>query len=269
MINYMRNLFLLLFLSCLAKPTYSQIYAIYGPTKIYLCEFQDAFYRIETDEELMGTQWAITPIGAANITSQGINSASVVFFAPGTYILTATSFTLNQEILVDSIEILVYGIHLDPTIIGCYEIDPTKGCYKVCANSETQIYFFHPDVVEWEVTGAESYIITAQNSLIITWGPGGPGSVTLYSGTGQNCDLTLCFDILPMPVAAFSTTPSSTGDTLTVCKNQEIFFENESFNGVSYNWIFGDGDQTEGYDVTHTYNQEGFYTVTLQANNIC
>ncbi len=264
MIYSMHNLLLILLLTCVSKPALSQTYEVFGPTSISLCETQNAFYRIETDAQLISTNWTIIP-DDADVTSQGIIAASVVFFAPGTYILIATSLTANQETLTDSIEIIVYGSILVPNIIGCYEIDPGKGCYKVCANSQTQIDY-PDDNVGWEVTGADSYILNSASSIIITWGPGGPGSVTIFS---QGCDQTICFDILPKPVAAFTTTPSSNGDTITVCKNQEIYFENESFNGVSYNWIFGDGAQTEGYDVTHTYTQEGFYTVTLQAHNIC
>ena len=58
-------------------------------------------------------------------------------------------------------------------------------------------------------------------------------------------------------------------DTLTVCKNQEVYFENLSFNGINYTWSFGDGAQSDGYDASHVYADEGFYTVTLQANSIC
>ena len=261
----MRILYLILLLTCCARPASSQFYEIFGRLDVDLCAPQPYIYNIETSEQIISTHWMIIPDPSAVIIAQDANSATVMFNAPGTYILIGTSIAVNGTLLTDSVFINAYGMIIPPEVIGCYELDSTKGCYQVCAFSQTIIQspggFF-----QWNVTGAQSATLNNSSSLEIIWGPGGPGTVSIFS---QNCDQTLCFDILPRPVADFATTPVSVGDTLTICKNQEVFFENLSFNGLSYSWFFGDGGQSDGYDATHTYTNEGYYTVTLQAHSIC
>ena len=79
----------------------------------------------------------------------------------------------------------------------------------------------------------------------------------------------ICFEILPQPVADFITDHQTGSDTLTACRDEEIFFENLSQNGLTYHWSFGDGNESSEFDVTHSYGQEGYYTVTLTAESVC
>ena len=250
----------------LSTPVTAQnvFYEVFGPQDINLCESATVHFAIESSVQLDRTVWNIIPGGTSLINPQ-LNSADITFFAPGTYLLVVSSLTVNQETLTDSLYLYVFGGTLFPEVIGCYTIDSTKSCYNVCAYSHTTIQV-NGGFVSWQVTGAESYTITSSSQIDIIWGPGGPGYVTLAS---SGCDQSLCFDILPQPDAEFSTTPAATGDTLTVCKFQEVYFENQSSNGLSYTWNFGDGSLEEGYDATHTYDTEGYYTVILDAESVC
>ena len=250
----------------LSTPVTAQdpFYEVFGPQDINLCEMATVHFAIESSAQLDRTVWEIIPGGTSLINPQ-INSADITFFAPGTYLLVVTSLTVNQQTLSDSLFLYVYGGNLFPEVLGCYEVDSTSACYKVCAYSHTTIQV-NGGFVTWQVTGAESYTISSSSQIDIVWGPGGPGFVSLAN---QGCDQSLCFDILPQPDADFSTTPAATGDTLTICKFQEVYFENTSSNGLSYTWNFGDGSQEEGYDATHTYDLEGYYTVTLAAESVC
>ncbi len=45
----------------------------------------------------------------------------------------------------------------------------------------------------------------------------------------------------------------------------EITFINQSLNATSYHWNFGDGNESNEANVSHTYEEEGTYTVTLTA----
>jgi gliding motility-associated-like protein len=262
----MRTFYLILLLTCCAKPASCQFYEIFGREDVDICDTLPYFYTIETSELIQSTIWTISPSPGAIIISQDVNSANVQYYTPGTYILVASSLSVNGNILTDSVIIYAFGHNNPLEVIGCNEVDSTKGCYQVCAFSQTIIQSDPGSFFQWNVTGAQSVTQTSSSYLEIIWGPGGPGIVSLYS---QGCDQTLCFDILPLPVADFATTPLFNGDTLTVCKNQEVYFENLSFNGISYTWFFGDGSQSGGYDASHTYTNEGFYTVTLLADNIC
>lgn len=251
------------------SPVFSQFYEIFGPQNVNLCESAGVQYFIETSEQIARTDWTITPPGTANVFGFSLTSAAVQFFAPGIYILVATSTTNNNQIFSDSITIFVYGALLTPEILGCYELssDSITNCYRVCAFSQTVISFpGGSPTINFQVTGAESYTLNDFGELEITWGPGGSGIVNFYN---QGCDLYLCFDILPQPVADFTTTPLTLDDTITVCKDQDIYFENASQNGIVYTWNFGDGEVSYEYDVTHSYADEGYYTVTLSANSIC
>ena len=170
----MRTIYLILLLSLCSKPAYSQFYEIFGREDVDICSTQPYIYNIETSEQIMSTTWTISPAGGAIIIFQDVNSATVLYNAPGTYLLIGSSLSVNGVILTDSVFIYAFGQITPPQVIGCYELDSTKGCYNVCAFSQTTILspiFF--DAVE--VIGADEYIVNSQNTSLITWGPGGPG----------------------------------------------------------------------------------------------
>jgi len=260
------SLLLLVLFTWFSRPAFGQFYEVYGPPEVNLCSAELNIYTIETSAQLDRTIWTLVP-DPGGIILGDVYSAQIQFFTPGTYILVASSTTVDGLILSDSVFIYVNGSQISPEILGCYELpDSSSSCYKVCAFSETSL-FYPGGILQYIVTGAESYMLDANwSTLEIEWGAGGSGSVILFN---QGCTVSLCFDILPEPLADFSTSPAAANDTLTVCKNQEVYFENLSFNGISYNWQFGDGTQDNGYDAAHTYTDEGFFTVTLSANSIC
>lgn len=73
------------------------------------------------------------------------------------------------------------------------------------------------------------------------------------------------------PTAAFTTNPAATNptqDTLYVCRNQVVTFNNTSGNSNVFQWDFGDNSQTTATNPTHSYAQAGTYTVQMVANNV-
>ncbi len=46
-----------------------------------------------------------------------------------------------------------------------------------------------------------------------------------------------------------------------------VAFDNQTNNGTTYNWDFGDGSSDSGFEVSHVYNSSGTFTVTLVACN--
>ncbi|HIP37035.1 MAG TPA: PKD domain-containing protein [Crocinitomix sp.] len=70
---------------------------------------------------------------------------------------------------------------------------------------------------------------------------------------------TLIFDI------QVEQTP--TADFTFVPNGLDVSFTNTSSNGVTYTWDFGDGSTSTDMNPTHTYAQNGLYTVTLIATS--
>jgi PKD repeat protein len=85
-------------------------------------------------------------------------------------------------------------------------------------------------------------------------------SVTITNPT-TGCSVTdeITVTVNYTPSASF--TYSSTGLTVT--------FTNESTDGATYNWSFGDGGTSTSADPSHTYAVAGTYTVTVTVTNGC
>lgn len=54
-------------------------------------------------------------------------------------------------------------------------------------------------------------------------------------------------------------------DKVEAYVGEEIFFTNDSYNAVEYEWDFGDGTFSNSVDVSHTYLSTGTFTVELTA----
>ncbi len=68
--------------------------------------------------------------------------------------------------------------------------------------------------------------------------------------------------IAPTPVAAFSS------DKVFKCQpSLDVAFQNQSTNAVSWQWDFGDGNQSTEQNPVHTYADFGYYPVRLIATN--
>ena len=86
--------------------------------------------------------------------------------------------------------------------------------------------------------------------------------VLVYSGNQSafTADFSICTDTIPPP--------SSCENYITFTEIQDltVWLQGSLLNGqqASYYWNMGDGSATTGQNITHTYAQQGIYTVTLQ-----
>ncbi|MBS1927538.1 MAG: PKD domain-containing protein [Chitinophagaceae bacterium] len=64
------------------------------------------------------------------------------------------------------------------------------------------------------------------------------------------------------PQASFTLTPN------LICTGQSVTTNNNSMNGNSYEWYWGDNTSTAGLNATHFYNLAGVYTVKLVARKV-
>ncbi len=159
----------------------------------------------------------------------------------------------------------------------------STACEKVCPNT-TVVYTAEvlPGCSQpiggfiWTISGALSYNISANTrEVTVLWGGAGSGyvQVTNFGGGGTSaCFIgSRCITITDEPVAKFSTNPPiSANGTLTVCKGQHVWFDNESLNGEQYEWQFSDDlSNTFVTDAEHTYNIPGIHSVMLIARTEC
>lgn len=63
-----------------------------------------------------------------------------------------------------------------------------------------------------------------------------------------------------------TTADFTTLDTFGCAIPFEVNFVNESFNGITYEWDFGDGGTSTDENPTHIYTEAGIYTVTLSVD---
>ncbi len=64
-------------------------------------------------------------------------------------------------------------------------------------------------------------------------------------------------------------TSAFVADTLTGCNPVTVNFTNNSVNGSSFLWYFGDGDSSTLFNPTHTYTDSGTFIVSLIAYSSC
>jgi len=150
--------------------------------------------------------------------------------------------------------------------LSSYVLPPDPGiqmplpCINVCA--EAEVTLFVPwnvnDTYTWNVlSGGTGVVGDNPATYIVNWDTPGQGFLSLnINGT----EVLICIDILPAPVASFTSSGYA-------CLNQCLQFTNSSANASSYYWDFGDGNSSDIKNPCHFYTAPGIYIVTLTATN--
>jgi gliding motility-associated-like protein len=120
------------------------------------------------------------------------------------------------------------------------------------------------------------------NNSIVNWewdfgdGSGGIGQNTDHLYTDSNnfsvmliiIDSNACKDTVIKPITIFSLPVMDfTADTLNGCVPLSVNFEKNTMNSVFWTWDYGDGNISQGPTGENTYENAGFYTVTLTAKS--
>ncbi len=114
----------------------------------------------------------------------------------------------------------------------------------------------------WTFPGGTPANSTEQNPTIVYNTPGNY-DVTLEASNASGTTTftqTGLINVLGLP------SPSYTYD---LTNSPTLNFTNNSLNGISYYWDFGDGNNSQLQDPVHTYSAGGAYTVTMTAANGC
>ncbi len=165
----------------------------------------------------------------------------------------------NRDALLGYFEEALEGIHgiVTDSVTG----DPLKAMVYIEGHDihNSHVFSFLPDgdyhrlldAGEWNI----SFSKEGYKTKTLTF--------DLSEGETINQDVQLVpLGILP-PYPDFSAT-----QTEITCVNQIHFFnETEGAGNISYTWDFGDGQTDTAENPVHTYYQNGYYTVSLEAEN--
>lgn len=151
----------------------------------------------------------------------------------------------------------------------CYCVDPgvCDNCLPPQADfvSDTtnglsiQFTDMSSDPINWQWDFGDGYLSTLQDPTHIY---SAPGTYTVCLIVTNSCgEDTTCMtiNICELPIADFSFNEMASN----------VQFTDLSTNSTSWQWDFGDGNQSTSQDPYHTYASPGSYTVCLIATNSC
>jgi PKD repeat protein len=152
-------------------------------------------------------------------------------------------------------------------------------CEKVCPNS-TVTYFVEQSqpgstqqFFNWSVNGASSFEVGQypnNNTVTVNWGGPGTGFISIFSDGACASEDQICVTIIESPQAQIGSLPAAVAGTVTACKGQTVYFDNQSLYADYYEWDFGDGSPLSSLEnPEHTYPNPGTYTVRLVARSAC
>jgi PKD repeat protein len=170
--------------------------------------------------------------------------------------------------LTNTLKVIIYNANLGlpGTILGSQ---------NVILNSSATAY---------EVNVSFTTPVNVNGNIIISIEPFSPATDNFFIGRntppdGQNLNLikikqanqwfknlaagdpAFDFDFLILPLKTSTVTAAFTAATV----NNITSFTNNSINGVSYEWNFGDGNNSTSASPTHSYASSGMYNVKLKA----
>ena len=169
-----------------------------------------------------------------------------------TVILTATNAcgteTFTQLVVV-----------VTPPTAG-FTADVTEGCAPLTVQFTDQSSE-NTTSWSWEFEGGNPSTSTMQNP-VVEYLSAGVFGVTLTASNGAGSNTTT-------QTSYITVNEGPTADFTSSANGLEVSFTNQSTNATSYLWDFGDSNNSTQANPTHTYAQDGEYTVILTATNAC
>jgi PKD repeat protein len=184
---------------------------------------------------------------------------------------TSNASQVNINTLIDA-QTLVSGIHTFHIRFkddaGMWSSVLSQFVYKTMnANNENPLvtayrYWLNDDFQNAtlvELTAPTQQVIVAEN-LDFTMIPKNEYAIHFQFRDNSGLWSSVTTDSIiktPLPIPIFS------ADTALFCDAGTVNFINNSIDGDSYLWDFGDGNSSTEINPIHTYNEPGFYNVTL------
>ncbi|MFN7326754.1 MAG: PKD domain-containing protein [Chitinophagales bacterium] len=136
----------------------------------------------------------------------------------------------------------------------------TEGCVPLEVLFESNVSANAAGFI-WHFPGGSPANSTEANPTVVYAQPGNyAASLEVFNSAGTVVvELADSIRVGALPVAAFS----------AQVNGLEVLFTNSSQQGVTYQWVFGDGASSQAVHPVHTYGSEGSYEVRLVVTSNC
>lgn len=139
-----------------------------------------------------------------------------------------------------------------------FKVDTTKGCAPFSAVFHS---LSNTDSIKWVFEGGMPATSTELNP-VVNYNSPGLYDVTMYATNSLGKDTLIRNDyieVLAQPTGAYEYTVSG----------YDVDFTQSTNNVTSFDWNFGDGTTSTDENPSHTYADDGTYTVNFTYSNLC
>jgi gliding motility-associated-like protein len=187
------------------------------------------------------------------------NPGSHTYATYGTYVITLT-VTSNVCVERQTQQVVIEAI---PPLVD-FAYAPASGCAPLTVRFTNLSQFAEPSTYRWEF-GAGQGTSQAVDPTYTYFEPGTyTVSLSASNVTGQQVTEVKqqIIQVFEVPRASFSIKP-----VIVFIPGGVMFTDNNSTGATRYLWDFGDGNTSTQFEPEHRYQEEGFYTVSLRAEN--
>lgn len=179
--------------------------------------------------------------------------------APGSYAVTL--IIQNASGCADTLVRTAY-VNIQRAQISIPQL-PAQGCVPLTLSLTPVINSFDPITsYQWDFGDGGT---STQANPVYTYNTQGTYTVKLFVISATGCRDTIILQgavqVGTHPTVDFSATP------IPVCGKQPVYFTNLSSSATLWHWDFGDGSTSIQFNPVHQYQDTGYFSITLVANN--
>ena len=211
-----------------------------------------------------GYRWEYSAGGSVWVQMSSGASGSFTFTDAGTYSVRVVATGTGGQTYSSAVSVDV--VDYSP-VFSSVSVSPTAGVvpFSVTFTAEASN---SPRFV-WEQRQGSSWVAVGEGSPFTLSIPYGTESGTLsFRAQASNEYGSAVSSVLTVSVGAppkAEIVSPSDGSTFAV--GRPVSFSAAAVSGAAYSWDFGDGSSAAGRSVSHTFAEEGMYTVRLTASN--
>jgi len=218
------------------------------------CQFSSSSYSVNSSQ---GSTYLWTVLNGTIAGGSSSNSININWLNPGSGTVTVTETNSFGCTASDSFQTNISELSI-PFITGSNDVctGPSSVTYTTLDISNT--------TYAWTVNGGTILSGNGSNSIQVQWNTAGSNSIMLTAMNSSGCDSTIMFAVNVTTVNP----PSVLSSGLKGCPPLKVTFEgNNAAPGQSYQWSFGDQENSIDVNPTHTYNTPGTYQVAVSTEN--